>query len=106
MAGAEMSEGERGSFRYTNPAVVYYGAGCVAAYLDSELERLGARRVFLVTTRSVAAHPALAPALRRSERPRAPPPAPAAARSSRLFHLAFMQAQLVKSQIFLRNCML
>jgi alcohol dehydrogenase class IV len=60
-----MSEGERGSFRYTNPLAVYYGAGCVAAYLDSELERLGARRVFLVTTRSVAAHPALAPALRR-----------------------------------------
>src|SRR5919202_6279744 len=58
--GAEMTEGERGSFRYTNPAVIHYGAGCVAERLDAELERLGARRAFLVTTRSVAANPALA----------------------------------------------
>ncbi|HEY7066587.1 MAG TPA: iron-containing alcohol dehydrogenase [Chloroflexota bacterium] len=56
-------ESERGSFRYTNPAVVHYGPGCVAERLDGELERLGARRAFLVTTRSVAANPALADAL-------------------------------------------
>ena len=54
-----MGEGERGSFRYTNPAIVHYGPGCVAERLDGELERLGARRVFLVTTRSVGAHPGL-----------------------------------------------
>jgi len=58
-----MADGERGSFRYTNPAVIHYGAGCAAERLDAELERLGARRVFLVTTRSVAAQPALAGAL-------------------------------------------
>ncbi|HLH23557.1 MAG TPA: iron-containing alcohol dehydrogenase [Chloroflexota bacterium] len=58
-----MSESERGSFRYTNPAVIHYGPGCVAARLDAELERLGVRRAFLVTTRSVAANPALAGAL-------------------------------------------
>ncbi len=58
-----MAESERGSFRYTNPAVIYYGPGCVGERLDGELERLGARRAFLVTTRSVAANQALAPAL-------------------------------------------
>jgi alcohol dehydrogenase len=58
-----MSESERGSFRYTNPAVIHYGPGCVAERLDAELERLGALRAFLVTTRSVAANPALVGAL-------------------------------------------
>jgi maleylacetate reductase len=58
-----MDDGQAGSFRYTNPAVIHYGPGCVAARLDAELERLGARRAFLVTTRSVAANPALAAAL-------------------------------------------
>jgi alcohol dehydrogenase len=58
-----VGESERGSFRYTNPAVVHYGPGCVADRLDGELERLRARRVFLVTTRSVAANPDLAGAL-------------------------------------------
>jgi alcohol dehydrogenase len=58
-----MSEGERGSFRYTNPAVIHYGPGCVAQQLGAELDRLKARRAFLVTTRSVGAHPALAGAL-------------------------------------------
>jgi maleylacetate reductase len=58
-----MDEGERGSFRYTNPALIHYGAGCVAERLDAELDRLKARRAFLVTTRSVAANPALAGAL-------------------------------------------
>jgi alcohol dehydrogenase class IV len=58
-----MAESERGSFRYTNPAVIHYGPGCVAERLDGEFERLRAQRAFLVTTRSVAAHPALGPAL-------------------------------------------
>src|SRR5215210_6181560 len=60
---AYMDDGERGSFRYTNPTVIHYGAGCVAERLDAELDRLEARRAFLVTTRSVAANPALAGAL-------------------------------------------
>ena len=58
-----MHDSERGSFRYTNPPVIHYGPGCVAERLDAELERLGARRAFLVTTRSVTANPALAGAL-------------------------------------------
>jgi len=33
-----MAENEGGSFRYTNPAVVHYGGGCVADRLDGELE--------------------------------------------------------------------
>jgi maleylacetate reductase len=55
-----MTESEGGSFRYTNPGVVHYGVGCVAERLGAELERLAARRAFLVTTRSVAANPLLA----------------------------------------------
>jgi alcohol dehydrogenase len=58
-----MDERQSGSFRYTNPPVIHYGPGCVAERLDAELERLGARRAFLVTTRSVAANPALVSAL-------------------------------------------
>src|SRR5579859_3713945 len=42
---------ERGSFRYTNPARIHWGAGSAAEHLDAELERLGAQRAFLVTTR-------------------------------------------------------
>jgi maleylacetate reductase len=55
---------QSGTFTYANPRTVYWGAGCLAAHLDAELDRLGARRAFVVTTRSVAAHPGLAPALR------------------------------------------
>src|SRR5262245_28221491 len=58
-----METGERGSFHYTNPAVIHYGPGCAAERLDGELERLGARRAFVLTTRSVAGNPALADAL-------------------------------------------
>jgi maleylacetate reductase len=54
---------ESGTFTYTNPRVVHWGPGCVAERLEDELRRLGARRVFLITTRSVAANPALADAL-------------------------------------------
>jgi alcohol dehydrogenase len=65
-----MSADERGSFHYANPAAIHWGAGCVAARLDAELDRLGAQRVFLVTTRSVAAHPALGGALAAQLGPR------------------------------------
>lgn len=54
---------QSGSFTYANPRVVYWGAGCVGSGLLAELDRLGARRAFLITTRSVAANPALAPAV-------------------------------------------
>src|SRR4051812_10197197 len=60
---ADVDGSEQGSFRYTNPALIHYGPGCVAERLNAELDRLGARRAFLVTTRSVGAHPALGGAL-------------------------------------------
>jgi maleylacetate reductase len=53
-------DASRGSFRYANPGVIHWGPGCVGERLDEELGRIGARRVFLVTTRSVAGNPALA----------------------------------------------
>lgn len=58
-----MSTALRGSFRYANPPVIHWGPGCLAERLDAELRRLGAQRVFVVTTRSVARHPDLLPAL-------------------------------------------
>jgi alcohol dehydrogenase class IV len=46
------------SFRYSNPAVIHWGAGCIREGL---LEALGgARRVLLVTTKSAVAEPRLA----------------------------------------------
>lgn len=51
------------TFRYANPEVVHWGAGCVRDLLGPELRRLGFRRVFLVTTRSALAVPELAPAV-------------------------------------------
>src|SRR5262249_9879664 len=54
-----MTDGQGGSFQYANPMTIHYGAGCVHELLDAELGRLGAKRAFLVTTRSVAAQPAL-----------------------------------------------
>jgi alcohol dehydrogenase class IV len=54
-----VSAAARGSFRYANPGVVHWGAGCVREQLDQELQRLGARRVFVVSTRSVARDPTL-----------------------------------------------
>jgi maleylacetate reductase len=51
------------TFRYANPAVIHWGAGCARAELVPELERLGVTRALLVTTRSAAADPALAAAV-------------------------------------------
>jgi alcohol dehydrogenase len=53
--------GSRGTFRYANPGVIHWGVGCVAERLEAELRRLGAERVFVVTTRSVARNPELLP---------------------------------------------
>jgi alcohol dehydrogenase class IV len=55
---------ERGAFVYANPPRVFWGAGSVVERLEGELARLGAGRALLVTTRSVAASPALGGALR------------------------------------------
>jgi alcohol dehydrogenase class IV len=51
------------TFRWANPAVIHWGPGSVREHLAPELDRLGARRVLLVTTRSALADPALAPAV-------------------------------------------
>lgn len=48
----------RGVFRYANPGVIRWGAGAVAG-LGEELERLGASRPAIVSTRSVAGDEAL-----------------------------------------------
>ncbi|MDE3076525.1 MAG: iron-containing alcohol dehydrogenase [Chloroflexota bacterium] len=47
-----------GAFRYLNPATISWGPGSVQR-LGDELERLGIRRPFVVTTRSVARNEAL-----------------------------------------------
>lgn len=52
------------TFHYANPDVIHWGEGC-AGGLPAELERLGARRVLLVTTRSCAENPRLAAAVER-----------------------------------------
>ena len=51
------------TFHYANPPVIHWGPGCVREKLDAELRRVGASRVFLVTTRSAFQDPALSPAL-------------------------------------------
>lgn len=51
------------TFQYANPAVIHWGASCVPEKLDAELERVGARRVLLVTTRSAAQDKLLAEAI-------------------------------------------
>ncbi len=56
---------EAGSFRYANPPTIHWGAGSVERSLEAELDRLGARRLFVVTTRSVDAHPDLGASLRK-----------------------------------------
>jgi alcohol dehydrogenase len=48
-----------GTFAYANPGRIHWGAGTLAVRLDEELERLAARRAFVITTRSVFGHPAL-----------------------------------------------
>ena len=40
------------TFQYTNPETIHWGKGCLREKLDGELRRVGARRVFLITTRS------------------------------------------------------
>jgi alcohol dehydrogenase class IV len=54
-----------GSFTYANPRTVHWGAGALAEHLEPELKRLGGRRIFVITTRSVAAQPALLGLLER-----------------------------------------
>ncbi|HEY3109630.1 MAG TPA: iron-containing alcohol dehydrogenase [Chloroflexota bacterium] len=54
-----------GTFVYANPPEIHWGPGCAERPLAAALDRLRARRVFLVTTRSVAASPRLGGALRR-----------------------------------------
>lgn len=58
-----MGDIERGTFVYANPPTIHWGSGCVAERLGEELAGLGARRVFLVTTRSVARNDNLVGAL-------------------------------------------
>src|SRR4051812_22554417 len=41
-----------GTFRYENPDIIHFGPGCVRESLSAELDRIGARRAFLVTTAS------------------------------------------------------
>ena len=54
-----MHSGDSGSFSYANPPRIHWGAGCLAERLEQELADRGARRVFVVSTRSVATHPTL-----------------------------------------------
>lgn len=54
-----MQSSDSGSFSYANPDRIHWGAGCLAERLDQELSERGATRVFVISTRSVAAHPAL-----------------------------------------------
>jgi alcohol dehydrogenase class IV len=51
------------AFHYANPPVIHWGVGCARERLGEELQRLGARRVLLVTTRSAVRDPRLAPAV-------------------------------------------
>jgi len=51
-----------GTFHYLNPGTIHWGEGCVAT-LDAELSRVGAARVFLVTTGSIARNGAIAAAI-------------------------------------------
>jgi alcohol dehydrogenase class IV len=47
-----------GTFQYLNPGTIHWGEGCVSA-LEAELSRAGAKRVFLITTASVARNPSI-----------------------------------------------
>jgi alcohol dehydrogenase len=59
-----MNAGDSGTFTYANPRHIHWGAGCLEKHLIGELERRKLRRVFVVTTRSVSANPALLGRLR------------------------------------------
>jgi 3-oxoacid CoA-transferase len=52
-----------GSFQYLSPPLIRWGEGAIS-HLASELKRLGVERPFLVTTRSIAANPAVVEAIR------------------------------------------
>ncbi|MBV9547355.1 MAG: iron-containing alcohol dehydrogenase [Chloroflexi bacterium] len=54
-----MRASDTGTFTYANPPTIVWGPGCVAERLDGELQRLGASRAFVTTTRSVASNTAL-----------------------------------------------
>src|SRR6266567_681533 len=58
-----MHNADSGSFSYENPRTIHWGAGCLAQRLDQQLKRRDLQRAFILTTRSVAANPALAPRL-------------------------------------------
>src|SRR5438067_6864089 len=51
------------TFHYANPETIHWGKGCLRENLDGELSRTGARRAFVVTTKSALRDPALAPAV-------------------------------------------
>src|SRR2546423_335104 len=53
------------TFQYANPETIHWGKGCLREKLDGELRRVGARRVFLITTRSGQRDEALAPAIEK-----------------------------------------
>ncbi|HEY3063675.1 MAG TPA: iron-containing alcohol dehydrogenase [Chloroflexota bacterium] len=59
------SGAQSGSFAYANPPRIHWGPGALSEHLAPELDRLGARRVFVVTTRSVAGNPALLGSMER-----------------------------------------
>jgi alcohol dehydrogenase class IV len=65
MEDAAVAEPDRGTFRYANPPEIHWGPGCVEERLIVSLDTLCARRVFLVSTRSVANNPRLGGAMRR-----------------------------------------
>jgi len=54
-----------GTFTYANPRQIHWGAGALDEHLAAELDRFSARRVFVVTTRSVAKSPRLLGELER-----------------------------------------
>jgi alcohol dehydrogenase len=60
-----VAEGIMPTFQYANPETIHWGKGCLREKLDGELKRVGARRVFLITTRSGERDQALAPAIEK-----------------------------------------
>jgi len=55
----------KGLFTYSNPRIIHWGAGSVSA-LGPELERFKARRIVLITTRSLAAEERLISVVQRA----------------------------------------
>ncbi len=54
-----------GTFHYLNPATIHWGEGCLRQ-LAAELARAGVKRVFLITTASIAQNPDLTFAIERA----------------------------------------